>query len=191
MLNIINIRGTNGSGKSTVVRQVMRHYAAVPVLRTGRRQPIGYACAPPRAHVNKLWVPGHYNTACGGCDTITTVADAYEEVERGLEQGYDVLFEGIMTQDNQQYMFNWTAQQQSYRILVIGLTTFISDCIDGINSRREARGNSKPVDPKNTIARERSVKNNLERLKQAGIDVRHLDREAALKAVLVQLGLEA
>jgi hypothetical protein len=188
VLNIINIRGTNGSGKSTVVRRVMERYSAVPVYRSWRKRPIGYACKHPSPAGNTLWVPGHYETPCGGCDTITTVADAYEEVERGLEEGYDVLFEGIMSQDNQQYMLNWAAQKQSYQILVIGLTTSIADCITGITYRRLEKGNPKPLDPKNTIARERSVRNNLARLQQVGIDVRLTDRDTAVKVALVQLG---
>lgn len=189
MLNIINIRGTNGSGKSTVVRKVMERYPAVmPVFRSGRKRPIGYTCKHPYPARNTLWVPGHYETACGGCDTITTVADAYEEVERGLEQGYDVLFEGIMSQDNQQYMLNWAAQPQSYKILVLGLTTDIKDCVVGINARREVRGNTKPLDPKNTISRARSVLNNLSRLQKAGLKVVQVDRDNAVGICLQELG---
>lgn len=188
MLNIINIRGTNGSGKSTVVRRVMQHYSAVePHHIEGRRRPIGYECRPPNETSNLLWVPGHYEIACGGCDTIPTVAQAYEQVAISLKNDWDVLFEGIMSQDNQQYMLDWHAEGK-YKILVIGLTTTIDDCIAGINARREARGNPKPLDPQNTISRDRSVKKNLVRLATAGIEVKMADRQSAVIHCLQRLG---
>ena len=102
---IINLRGTSGSGKSTVVRRVMEKYSQAstgainPQFSDGRKQPIGYACLPPDADVQPLWIPGHYETACGGCDTLKTVDQVYKEVTSAAELSYSVLFEGLMIQE--------------------------------------------------------------------------------------------
>jgi len=69
---VIQIRGTSGSGKSTLVRQVMGlYYEKQPLFKRGRKQPIGYILTHP--DTPSLFVPGHYESACGGLDTISKV----------------------------------------------------------------------------------------------------------------------
>src|SRR5262245_20851875 len=68
---VISIRGTNGSGKSTVVRQVFAQCARrVPIYGLlGLRQPEAYQCVVP--HVpDPVFVLGPYLTECGGCDAV-------------------------------------------------------------------------------------------------------------------------
>lgn len=203
---VINVRGTSGAGKSTLVRSVMERYARkTPAYIEGRKQPIGYllndlkcncadwgmegtgclsTCASQKT-VAPLWVPGHYETACGGCDTITKVDEAYDSVREHVAKDYDVLFEGIMVQDDvkRAVEFNKTIAP----MLVICLTTPLAECLRGIQARRDARGETKPLNPLNTENRAKRVLNSARRLREGGVEVLSLDREAALAEVLKRL----
>lgn len=180
---MINLRGTSGAGKSTVVRGFMSHVQAhmdviLPHFITGRRQPWYYSGTAPRP-----WrALGHYETACGGCDTIKTVDEVYRLVQDGLEAGQAVLFEGIMVQDDvrRAVAFN----QQFHDMHVIALTTDIEECLRAVRSRREARGDPRPLNEKNTRGRAASLERTLRRLRDGGVAVEFHDREAALQRVI-------
>ena len=88
---IINLRGTHGSGKSTIVRNVMGTYTdCTEILGVGRKRPWGYLCK--KDGLKDLFIPGHYETACGGCDTISIVEEAYDLIKRHASEGRNVLF---------------------------------------------------------------------------------------------------
>ena len=99
-MTIINIRGTSGSGKSTLARRIMEQYPhRVVFRREGRKQPIGYLYqrdASPNTKGRQLAVIGHYETPCGGCDTIQKMDDIFQLVRDSHEAGHDVLFEGLL-----------------------------------------------------------------------------------------------
>jgi hypothetical protein len=79
--------------------------------------------------------------------------------------------------------------RKGFKVLVIGLTTPIPICIAGIQARRDARGDVRPLDPKNTEARAVRHKRTINRLKDAGLDAWFLDREAAFEMVAEALGV--
>ena len=183
MSTVINLRGTGGSGKSTVVRRVMERYPhRIPLRVAGRRQPGGYSLSADGSRYT-LFVPGHYETACGGCDTIKTVDEVYRLV-RVAEFGdpeLDVVYEGIMTMDDVRRAAELHQQLSAAggSLTVIGLTTPVELCLDAIRTRRLARGDERPLDPKNTVARAASQVRIQQRLREAGVVVEQLDREAA------------
>ena len=102
---IINIRGTNGSGKTTVATAVVPPAASERFLlhefdhtskKTGRvskKQVIGYRSA------EGVILVGRYDTACGGCDGIATIAATVESVKRAaaLPGAKAVIYEGLLT----------------------------------------------------------------------------------------------
>lgn len=186
---VVNLRGTSGAGKSTVVRRVMEKY--VPggeqaVFQEGRRQPLAYLLRPPREGMNPLYIPGHYETPAGGCDTLPTIDRVYELVEGAAEKGYDVLFEGIMVQDGR--LSRFMEFYKKYQPTVIELTTPIQECLAGVQARRDARGDIRPLNPKNTIQRAERVRRGCSRIRDAGGKVLKLDREAAYQECLRVLG---
>jgi len=202
---VINVRGTSGSGKSTLVRSVMERYKSrTPILQEGRRQPIGYALhnSPPMETVHSelpakffrsadpqmkpLWVVGHYETPCGGGDTIPDLDDVYNEVVQAANHGYDVLFEGLIVQSDVNRLIELS---QSQKVLVIGLTTSLEECLAGVRARRAARGDERPLNPKNTESKYKTVPKTLARLRAAGVEVLELSREAALAEVCARLSL--
>jgi energy-coupling factor transporter ATP-binding protein EcfA2 len=182
---VINIRGTSGSGKSTLVTRLMELYETRIHNRVdGRKQPISTLLSRPGAV--PLYVPGHYNTACGGCDTIKTVDGVYDLVTEAANAGCHVVYEGIMVMDD---VVRATRLAQKHALTVIALSTPIGECVAAVRGRREARGDPRPLDPKNTIARAERCERGLSRLRVNGVKVERADREAAFLRVAELLGV--
>jgi hypothetical protein len=199
---VINIRGTGGSGKSTLVTSVMKRYPNVAQIKMeGRKRPLattlwwdlGSAKVEQKKVLPKgLLVPGHYDTACGGCDTIKTVDQVYELVRSAsLGDGNNVLYEGIMVMDDvtRAVKLDQDLKKVGSRLVVISLTTSIEDCLAGIRARKEARGDEKPLNEKNTRDRMKRQENILHRLKAAGVELKKLSRDEALAHTLELLGV--
>jgi hypothetical protein len=182
MDTIINLRGTSGSGKSTVVRRVMEAAGvpAQPLTRDGRRRPYGYLV--PRPSGLPVFIPGHYETACGGCDTLKTVDEVYALVRAAWQVQQDVLYEGIMVQDDVRRAVGLDRELRGRggQLHVILLTTPIEECLAAVRSRREARGDARLLNEKNTRDRARRQLGIRDRLRAGGVEVEELDREAAL-----------
>ena len=198
----INIRGTGGSGKSTLVKRVMELYPNMAkIVEQGRRRPLSTAHwwseddsnrSGLKARPSGLLVPGHYETACGGCDTIKTVDKVYELVHAAtLGDGNNVLYEGIMVMDDvtRAVKLDQDLRKVSGKLVVISLTTPVDDCIASIKKRRAEQGNEKPLSEKNTRDRAKRQENILHRLKQAEVQIYKLDREAAFLKVRELLGV--
>lgn len=197
----INIRGTGGSGKSTLAKRLMALYPAhANIMEAGRKKPMatvhwvahlnGGPSAQPGVTVGKgnrvtgtprgLLVPGHYETACGGCDTVKTVDKVYELVRATtLGDGNNALYEGIMVQDDvtRAVAFDQELKKVGGRLIVLSLNTDIEVCLSSIRERRAVAGNEKPLNEKNTRSRDKSQENSRHRLKQAGVQVLRLGRE--------------
>lgn len=196
----VNIRGTGGSGKSTLAKAIMARYPShASILEKGRKRPLATVHYFNNLNSGKklpkplgLLVPGHYDTACGGCDTLKTVDKVYELVRTTtLGDGNNALYEGIMVMDDvtRAVKFDQDLKKVGGRLVVVSLTTSIDLCLASIRERRAAGGNEKPLNEKNTRDRMRRQENILHRLKQAGVEVKKLSREEALVQVSELLGL--
>lgn len=185
---IINVRGTSGSGKSTIVRNAMDLFSwRGPVHVKGRKQPLGYWLGPNQEEW-ALGVPGHYETACGGCDTLKGYDQAFELVEHAALSARHVLFEGVLISEEyrrtvdlaERFSLNVPIVQE---VLVIQLTTPIDTCLGSIRSRREARGDVRELNPANTTNRVGTIERTCERLRRAGVTVEQHDRDSAMARV--------
>lgn len=185
---IINIRGTSGSGKSTLVRRVVELYGSrISYKEPGRKQPIGYTYNR-RGEGRPLAVIGHYETPCGGCDTIPKMDRIFELVRQAHAQGQDVIFEGLLIAAD----VNRTValHTDGLPLRVIALDVPLEVCLDSVNQRRRAKNPDKPdVNPKNTKSKHKGVKASVERLRSAGVQVEWADREAAFEAIRRELGI--
>lgn len=131
---IINIRGTNGSGKSTVVRQVMNSCNTVVQIAypqmEHRRKPMGYICT----HGNqKLFIPGHYEIANGGIDTLPSLNYAHDLILQHYEYGADVLYEGKNFTENIERIL--LLHKAGIDVRVIFIEFPIDDCIAAVRAR--------------------------------------------------------
>lgn len=186
---IINIRGTSGSGKTTAVKQLMALFPQkLNIKIEGRKQPIGYLLKHPERQ-RDLYVLGHYETACGGCDTINGMDLIYDYVRQGVAQNADVIFEGLLISAE----VNRTVQlHKDYpeQLLVLALDTPLEVCIESINQRRWAKDPTKPpVNPKNTESKFKGVKTCMRRFEEAGVNAVWVDRDAAFNRMRQELGV--
>lgn len=184
---IINIRGTGGSGKSTIVKNIMALYpGSMEIFAEGRKRPMAYVCTG-LGTGRHLFVPGHYETPTGGCDTIQKPDDVFQMVETHAAMGMDVLFEGIMIGDDVRRTVDLNRR---YPVHVVALNTSIAECLTSIQGRRNNRGDERPLDPKNTEDRDKRLRRSMiPRLKDAGVKCLWATRDEAFTVVKNLLGL--
>ena len=179
---IMNIRGTSGSGKSTIVKRVMDRFTSqIPIHIPKRRQPAGYELTGGAMESPPLFVVGHYESPCGGCDTLSFTGSQdtiWGWVREYHTKGYNVLFEGVIVGDDTRRTIQ--AHEDRLPLILIELTTPLDECLRGIQSRRDARGDARKLNPKNTAKRMSPIRNRMRKFKRMGMDVRNLDRGDAL-----------
>lgn len=143
-LKVINIRGTSGSGKSTIVFNLLsafKHRRVFLKSDTKRKYPYGYTIP----ELN-LFIVGKYENQCGGCDSIISIDKALERVHKGYKRGYNVLFEGLMASG----IVTKIANLKPLNLHVITLNTELNTCLERVQQRRKEKGKLEPLNPKNT-----------------------------------------
>lgn len=165
-MSIINIRGTSGSGKSTVVHNLLSRYSRTTSQVTEfpeSKKPllVGYSIhmdwGPRRKR--DVFVVGRYATQCGGCDGVGSYEEIFRRIKLYAADHDHVIFEGLLVSGD----VKWTTELATWldnnnmragaTIHVGFLDTPINKCLERIQKRRASRGNTKPLDPKNTVAK--------------------------------------
>lgn len=187
---IIQIRGTSGSGKSTLVRNLIA--AAdhkIKFKEEGRKQPIGYLLGFDNSDVSlQITVPGHYETACGGCDTIPSMDRVFELVTTGtiMTNVSHCVFEGLLASEEVRRTVELHKAFPG-QLRVIHLTTPVEECLASIRARREARGDTRPLKEDNTRNRVKVIDRACARLREAGVAVISADRDDAAAHLMTWL----
>ncbi len=127
---IISLRGTNGSGKSTLVRRLMMCYdEKKEVFSYGRLKPSGYVLT---KGTRKLYIPGHYEIANGGVDTLKDLDEAYDLIAAYDGIGYDVIYEGKNMSDGvKRVRMNFKPEQ----VTLIAISTPVQECVASVRAR--------------------------------------------------------
>lgn len=184
---IVNIRGCNGSGKTTVVRRFLDR---LPVTRLGpnANRPWGYRVdATPWGISAPVMIIGSYENTCGGTDGISTQEEIAERTVQAHGYGH-VLVEGLL-------MSKSSAGGHVAPILkahgaIFGfLDTPWETCLERVLGRRAAAGNDKPFNPDKTMrSAYEQCHRSAELLTQAGgYDVRWIDHLNAVGTVVQYL----
>jgi hypothetical protein len=88
---LINLRGSSGSGKSTVVRALLDRYGSRSIYGClGLRAPEAYRLD------DRAFVIGPYLTPCGGCDALGSMDRVIELLREYSAKGHHVIFEGLL-----------------------------------------------------------------------------------------------
>jgi len=205
---IINVRGTSGSGKTTLARKIVKHYGAKTIFyKPGRKRPLGYVYR--NLNTGKhLALLGHYETTCGGCDTLPTIDEVFGLVREAHDLGYDVLFEGLLISAEINRIV--ALKEQGYPVVVVALNTPLDVCLESINERRRARHEERlrqieefnaqqaekgrklrplpeekgEVNPRNTTAKHKCVVGSLPRLEAQGVRCYNVSRDEAEQVIL-------
>jgi predicted kinase len=153
-----------------------QYEAIVPYFTDGRRKPLYYVCS---TNLKKPVISiGHYETPCGGCDTLKTVDQVYDIVRESARSGFHVIYEGIMVSGESRRCIQ--LHKDSLPIHVIALDVPLEQCLESVRSRREARGAKSEFNPERTQRRAREVRSMMEHLKIAGVKTEWLPRDEAL-----------
>ena len=167
---VINIRGTNGSGKTTVMKQMINMFGNTPLLR--KEKVWAYQC-----HFEpRYFVLGRYEKELDGCDTIPTLGHVSEGVARLSEKG-NVLFEGILVSIVTKPWVELAESLPGCRFVFATLDTPSELCVERVRERRRKMGESGSWNPKNLLVKHEAVMHAHSLLKDAGMDVRWLSHK--------------
>lgn len=189
---LLNIRGTSGSGKTYIVRELMKYYPRIaPVFNNDRTDVIQYdgQYRLPKARKQPLLYSmnrddgppaillGHYEGACGGCDTISSLDTIFGLAREAAEAGNDVIFEGLLVSAE----FNRSdALFGDFPHTVLRLATPMEQCVASIQSRRDARGDERPLNPKNTLLKDKAIISTVRKLQTNGRNIIFAERSEAM-----------
>lgn len=131
---ILSLRGTNGSGKSTVIRALMAQCTPKPIYGLlGPRLPEAYLLDLPKCKQD-VFLLGPYITDCGGCDRILPYDNIPELIKKYAARGH-VLFEGIIVTSVYGQVGTLMEQWKKNSIFLF-LDTVLEECLHRIESRR-------------------------------------------------------
>ena len=170
---IIKLHGTSGSGKTTIARELMKQADLVrTILNPASRKPEAYEVR--WLYKNPLFILGPYTATCGGLDSLSDVDDHIRLLNEYGDKGH-VFYEGLL--GSEYYgRIGKVSEQFGDRHIFAFLDTPIEVCLARVQARRLARGNTKPLNPANTVGRVA----NIERLKY------RLENELSRKTVLLR-----
>lgn len=156
---ILNIRGTHGSGKSTLVRGLL-HRGNTSPLGSGKR-PEGYITTLPKL-ASPIYVIGSYETTCGGCDAIQPYSLIWPRIVEYAARGH-VVFEGALISSSYGNIGR-SSEVYGDGFVFAFLDTPLEECLRRIAKRREARGDVRPLDPKNTTVKYNNVQRSITKI---------------------------
>lgn len=131
---IISIRGPSGSGKSTLVRTITECYdAAQQHFIVGRKKPL-FMSYLKLSLAKKLVVPGHYEIANGGVDTLPSLDAAYSLAREHDNKMTDVMMEGKCMSDGTTHIARVQHEKRS-TIAIVHLDTSIEECLASVQRR--------------------------------------------------------
>jgi predicted kinase len=168
---LINVRGTCGSGKSTVVHQIRELVKTVPVYSIGRKRPVGYT----GYTMQGLFIAGHYEIPMGGLDTFGTLDEAFEVIDRWGHSRH-VLCEGKAQNRDVPYLLG---RLHGFDVRCINLSTPAEECVQSVRNRVSAhRIRSELIERVYRKCQRDAVE-----LAKGGVGVLNCDRETAVEAV--------
>lgn len=177
---IIDIRGTSGSGKTTVARAVLGAGSAVPIRGDsdggffGTGKPECYEVIIPNVP-KRVYVLGSYEQTCGGCDSIGTQDEICDLVRKYSQQGH-VVMEGLLMSHLFGRYLALDRELDPLTYVWAFLDTPLELCLERVQARREARGVAKkPFNPKNTTQKWHDIRRVREKALKESRDVRDLD----------------
>lgn len=157
------------------MKRVMEEFSPWELkFREGRKRPLYYSCQ------NDLLVLGHYESACGGCDTIGSAGKVFELIQQ-LQEEYGqiyILCEGLLLSED----VKWSRQLDDLHVLF--LTTPPETCIEQIKGRRAEAGNEKPLNTANTLNRVPVIERARVKLEAEGVVCRRAPSGQAVNIIL-------
>jgi len=189
MNHIINIRGTNGSGKTTAVRAIMSRLTHVRDYTTTNGVFTHVYRTPDKTPV--IFIGKYDSAASGGVDRVKNVRDLVEALSE-VSMYAHVVMEGLLLSGLQQLTMDIAAAcSESSQFHALTLDTPKEKCIEQTLKRRAIVGNEKPFDPKKSlIPKYRAVELAHAKLKANGYDARVVSQRDAVAISLDLIGMK-
>lgn len=188
MKHIINIRGTNGSGKTTAVRAIM-NYLTYHSNHTTSNDVFAHIYKTP-AGESVAFIGKYEGAVTGGVDRVRNVRDVVPACAE-LAQYSHIVMEGLLMSGLQQLTKDIADACVNLGVLhALTLDTPKTHCIAQTLNRRALAGNDKPFDPaKSLVPKYRAVE--LAHLKMIawGMDAQLVSQRDAVSLALGYLGV--
>lgn len=191
---IVNIRGANGTGKSTLVSRFIdegggrSHMVDLASFVSGKKNTPkrveGYGCT---IAGKGIVVVGAYRTDCGGCDGIKTQALVKDSVMRAAKIADHVIFEGVIVSTIfQGYAdLNNTLRDQGHDYL----WAYLDTPLDVSLARIQQRNGGKPINEALVADKFRSIQRTQTKALDAGFHVTQLPYNDAFEHLKREMGL--
>lgn len=187
---IVNIRGCNGAGKSTIPISMKKLDPACEVIKLGVGKN-GKPCNPGITVFHDLqWVAiGVYNDKSGGAETCGTNQDIRQTIEYALEHypDYDIVLESVIISTiKSTYAAQFKElEERGHQVLVMTFLPPLEVCLDRI----QQRNGGKPIKEDLVADKYKRVSSGIKYFKDAGltsikIDTSKCSKENMLKNFL-------
>jgi hypothetical protein len=178
-MTVVNIRGTNGSGKSTIVKRFLQRYPYTEIFGVlGPRRPEAYKVQLPGKW---LYVIGPYHANVGGVDNLKDVVGCSEKLvellERYRRQGH-VVFEGVVLSTFYGAVGDWLFGHRDQAVVVF-LDTSFDNCLIGLAARQSGHRGTKNVEGKI-----KAIESVCKRMIDLGIRTETISRDDAFEKIV-------
>lgn len=189
MRTLVNIRGTNGSGKSTFPMSMLEMSKNHELITFNIGLDKSFITV---VHDLKWVLLGKYTGKTGGLDTLRTNSVIRATLYKALDEypDYNILMEGIICSTiRSTYISLFTEVKQAYdiRVVVIGLTTPLQTCL----ARIQSRNGGNPINEKLVSDKERMIHRGFPYFDEAGFKVVRIDTSKYSKAKMISKFLRA
>ncbi len=181
---IINLRGTHSSGKTYVVRSLLKQFDKTPVYGVlGPRKPEAYMLLLPK---KPIYVLGPYDdTPTSGIDVISTsgFAGVIELIEKYRKWGH-VVMEGIHISQDFGSIGEYLVQHKD-ELIVARLDTPLEDCLKDLRKRQTTSSKKKNGGgDKHIVSIHKRVLSTCKRFEECGVRVEEVSRKNAVGKIL-------
>lgn len=136
---LVNVRGCNGAGKSTIPLSIWSSDPDTFELVGYNMKVNKFRSIATVSPKHKFIAVGHYHTQCGGMDTLSSTQNIKDIVELLWDTGYHLLMEGIVSSTVRGTyidLFNEMNQEHQHRgIVIYNLVPPLETCIQRIKLR--------------------------------------------------------
>jgi hypothetical protein len=154
---ILSLRGTSGSGKTTVARKFITDYPTKILPDPNGKKHWGYEVDLSAEGISqKLYVIGSYENTCGGTDGINTQEEIADRALAAHPRGH-VLLEGLLLSKVGPNAITTKLLTPTGAYVAAYLDTPLQTCLDRVIERRKDRGDDRPFNPENTISAHKST----------------------------------
>jgi len=180
---IVSLRGTSGSGKSTVAFTLLKNHPYEEIIGVDNKVKGCIIDASASGVKATITLIGPYKTVCGGCDGVPTQQEAADRAVHYHQKGH-VLMEGLLASAaGPKGAVTATIHETGDAVFAI-MDTPVDVCIERVKARRAARGDEREFNPKNTKDKWVQTMSTAKALHTLGYDVRAIDHNNAYEEVM-------